>query len=147
MMEYLENGNLRDYIRKNYAIITSELRLRWAKQAAEGLQILHSVNVVHCDISPRNFLLDGDLNLKISDFAGSSLSGSIPSAYANTRYRHPDGHWDIPPRFEDDIFGLGSLIYFIMTNNYPYEEVSSDDVERLYKDRQFPSLLISHVEA
>ncbi|KKA16437.1 Serine/threonine protein kinase [Rasamsonia emersonii CBS 393.64] len=71
---------------KNHHAITSELRLRWAKQAAEGLQILHSVDVVHCDVSPRNFLLDSGLNLKISDFAGASLSGSEPSAYSATRF-------------------------------------------------------------
>lgn len=142
-VEYQENGNLRDYIRRNHETITPDIRLRWAKQAAEGLQVLHSVDVIHCDVSPRNFLLDGDLNLKICDFAGSSISGSVPSAYSNARYRHPDCHWDVPPRFEDDIFGLGSLIYFIMTNSYPYEEVSSDEVERLYKCWHFPK--VTHV--
>ena len=64
----------------------------------------------------------------------------MPSAYSNTRYRHPDRNWDVPPRFRDDIFGLGSLIYFIMTNNYPYEEAPSDEVEDLYKCRQFPEV-------
>jgi serine/threonine protein kinase len=138
-MEYLENGNLGDYVEKNYETIAPELRLRWAKQASEGLQVLHSIGVIHCDISPRNFLLDCDLNLKISDFAGSSLSGSETSTYADTRFRHPCD-LETPPRFSDDIFGLGSLIYFLMTNNYPYEEVPSDEVEKLYGSRQFPEV-------
>lgn len=91
----------------------------WAKQAAEGLAALHSIGVVHCDISPRNFLLDLDLNLRISDFGGASLSGSEPSAVAQTRFRHPQFDWDAPPTYGDDIFSLGSLIYFIMTGSYP----------------------------
>lgn len=139
-IEYLANGDLREYVRRNHEAITSELRLRWAKEAAEALQVLHSVDVVHCDISPRNFLLDGDLNLKICDFSGSSLSGSAPSAYSDTRYRHPTSRWDAPPRFEDDIFGLGSLIYFILTDTHPYEEIASDEVEKLYQCRQFPEV-------
>ena len=88
-MEYLENGDLREYIRLHSQELTTELRLRWAKQAADGIAVLHSAGVVHCDISPRNFLLDLDLNLKISDFGGSSLFGSEPSAVAETRFRHP----------------------------------------------------------
>jgi serine/threonine protein kinase len=39
-MEYLENGNLDKYIRNHNSRIQSEVRHRWAKQAAEGLRIL-----------------------------------------------------------------------------------------------------------
>lgn len=142
-MEYLANGNSRDYIKENQGLLSPALRHKWAKQAAEGLHVLHSFDIIHCDVSPRNFLLDCDLNLKISDFAGSSLSVSALSAFSNTRYRHPACDWDTPPRFEDGVFGLGSLIYFIMTDNYPYEEVGSDDVEDLYRRSQF--LDVAHI--
>jgi hypothetical protein len=79
-----------------------------------------------------------DLNLKISDFGGSSLCGSEPSATPETRFRHPGYDWDVPPVFGDDIFGLGSLIHSIVTDRYPYEEVGSDEVEKLYEADQFP---------
>ncbi|KAL1969689.1 hypothetical protein VTN77DRAFT_8242 [Rasamsonia byssochlamydoides] len=117
-MEYLDNGNLGEDIQQHSQKITAELRRHhWARQAAEGLDVLHSAGVVHCNISPRNFLLE-----KISDFGGASLSGPEPSAMAGTRFRDPDYNWDAPPVFGDDIFSLGSLIYFIMTGSYPYED-------------------------
>jgi serine/threonine protein kinase len=136
-MEYLGNGDLGTYVKKHHDTISPELRLRWAKQAAEGLQLLHSAEIIHCDISPRNFLLDADLNLKICDFAGSSMSGSKPSSFADPRYR-PDGGYDAAPRIEDDIFALGSLIYFICTAQHPHGEVASDEVEKRYQSQQFP---------
>lgn len=143
-MEYLENGNLREYIREKHAqpsgIITPHLRLRWAKQAAEGVALLHAADVIHCDLSARNFLLDSNLNLKISDFGGASLGGSEPSACPATRYKPPGYDLDAMPMFRDDIFSLGSLIYFIMTGSYPYEEVASDEVEKLYEAEEFPEV-------
>lgn len=105
-----------------------------------ALAALHSVGVIHCDISPRNFLLDLDLNLKISDFGGASLSGSEPSAVAQTRFCHPQFDWDAPPTFGDDIFRLGSLIYFIMTGSYPYADRDSDEVEKLHVSQHFPDV-------
>lgn len=139
-MEYLEKGNLREYIQNNAGSVTPELRQRWARQATEGLNVLHSANIIHCDISPCNFLLDHDLHLKIADFGGASLRGSAPSAVAATRFRYPISDWDAPPSFEEDVFGLGSLIYFIMTGTYPYEDIPSDKVEKLYESHTFPDV-------
>lgn len=139
-IEYLENGNLKEYILQNHQNITPQLRLRWSRQAAEALTVLHGFEVIHCDLSPRNFLLDSHLNVKIADFGGASLCGSDPSATPATRFRHPGYDWNVPPVFGDDIFSLGSLIYFIMTGSYPYEEVSSDEVEKLYDVQRFPDV-------
>lgn len=139
-MEYMENGNLREYNRKNQEHISPGLRHQWARQAAEGVSAVHSADAVHCDISPRNFLLDGNLNLKISDFGGSSLSGSTPTAFAGLRFLPPNFDEDATPCFKDDIFSLGSMIYFIFTGKYPFEEMSSDEVGRLYKANEFPDI-------
>ncbi|KAL3459488.1 kinase-like protein [Aspergillus heterothallicus] len=139
-MEYMEHGNLREYMRQHREAIPSQVRPKWARQAAEGVRLLHENNVVHCDISPRNFLLDHELDLKICDFGGSSLNGSRPTAYMSTRYCPPNYKWDDTPQPRDDIFSLGSLIYFIMTNEYPYEEVPSEEVETQYNSLQFPDV-------
>lgn len=145
ILEWLENGNLKTYMMRNSSTIKEEIRLKWAKQAAEAVQAVHSADVVHCDISPRNFLVDSQLDLKISDFGGASLSGSKPSAYADTRYRPANASDpDLQPGFNEDIFALGSLLYFIMTGTDPYEEVPSDKVKTAYKMENFPD--VSHLK-
>lgn len=139
-LEYLENGNLGDYIRQNYQNITLQLCIRWSRQAAEALTVLHNLNVIHCDLLLRNFLLDSYLDLKIADFGGASLCGLDLSATPAIRFRSPGYDWNVPLVSGDDIFGLGSLIYFIMTSSYPYEEVVSGEVDRLYAADKFPDL-------
>ncbi|RDW61705.1 protein kinase family protein [Aspergillus mulundensis] len=139
-MEFMEHGNLREYVRSHRDAIPSHVRFKWSRQAAGGLRLLHENNVIHCDVSPRNFLLDHELDLKICDFGGSSLNGSRPSAFVSTRYCPPNYSWDDSPRWSDDVFSLGSLIYFIMTDEYPYEEVQSDEVQARYNSLQFPDV-------
>ncbi|KAI9746685.1 MAG: hypothetical protein M1818_000399 [Claussenomyces sp. TS43310] len=139
-MEYMPNGCLKDYLRAHNHSISVAQRFRWAQEAAMGLQLLHSVNVVHCDVEPRNFLLDADLALKIADFSGSSLEGSPASACPGTRFLPPDFDWSSEPTAQDDLFGLGSTIYTIMTGRYPFQNLGSDKVQKLYMARKFPDV-------
>lgn len=60
-MEYMLNGNLQAFL-----LIKTE-----------GVQLLHDAEVLHCDVNPKNFLLDEHLGLKIADFGGSSCAGPL----------------------------------------------------------------------
>jgi serine/threonine protein kinase len=102
--------------------------------------VLQKHSVIHCDLSPRNFLLDSDFNVRIADFGGASLSGSEPSATPATRFRPPRYDSDATPVFQDDLFSLGPLIYFIMTGSYPYEDLPSDKVESRFELNEFPDI-------
>jgi len=139
-MEYAPNGSLKDFLRAQNDKIPVTQRLHWVQDAAEGLQLLHEASVIHCDVEPRNFLLDANLGIKIADFGGSSLQGSQPSAYAGARFLPPNFDWRRQPTIQDDLFGLGSTIYFIMTGQYPFAELDSDEVEANYRASKFPDL-------
>lgn len=139
-MEYMPNGTLKDFLAANNEAISTAQRLRWARDAAEGLQVVHDAKIVHCDVEPKNFLLDEDLALKISDFSGSSLEGSRASACAGRRYSRPGFDFHRQQTVSDDLFGLGSTIYFIITGQIPFEELPSDEVEKSYKDQIYPDV-------
>ncbi|KAI9737010.1 MAG: hypothetical protein M1834_000599 [Cirrosporium novae-zelandiae] len=141
-MEYMPNGSLKDFLHAHNDDISMPQRLQWIRQAAEGLQLLHSAGVIHCDIGPRNFLLDAALDLKIADFSGSSLDGSSASVCAGTRFSLPDFSWNDPPTVRQDLFGLGSTIYCIMTRTgqCPFGDLPSNQVEKLYAASEFPDV-------
>jgi len=147
-LEDMPNGSLRNYLEINHESVSPSQRLAWAKQAAEGVQLLHSTNVIHCDIGPRNFLVGADLSLRIADFSGSSIQGSQASACPGTRFTRPEFDWRTPPKIEDDLFSLGSTIYTIITGQPPFRDLDSDEVETRYAARSFPDVsdqLCGHV--
>src|SRR5450432_1780361 len=128
----MPSGCLKDYLYAHNDRISLPQRFRWAKETVEGLQLLHSTNVIHCDLDPKNLLLDADLGLKIADFSGSSLEGSKASACVGTRFLQPEFNWRKPPTIQQDLFSLGSTIYSIMTGHAPFEELQSNEVQQLY---------------
>jgi len=137
-MEYMRNGNLQAFLVRNNTVAEAQ-RLRWVQEAAEGVQLLHDADILHCDINPKNFLLDAQLGLKIADFGGSSLAGSKPSACSGPRFSLPD-RWRDPPTVQDDLFTLGSTVYFIMTYQLPFPKLSEDEVEENYRNHKFPDV-------
>ncbi|EER28940.1 kinase domain containing protein [Coccidioides posadasii C735 delta SOWgp] len=138
ILEYMKNGDLKTYIQARSSIPMS-LKLKWAYQIAQAVSLLHSNGIIHCDIKPRNFLLDATLNIKIIDFSGSSLDGSKPASGEGTRFYLPR-HWRDPPTVATDLFALGSTLYEVFQETSPYEEIPSDQVEVLFKRKEFPNV-------
>jgi serine/threonine protein kinase len=141
-LEYLEKGDLAMYM-KETARIPAEIQQRWTLQAAAALSALHAADVIHCDVTPRNFILNAALDLHIADFAGSSVAGSIPTIAAGPRFRRPGWSWHLPAEKTNDIFALGSVIYFIMVGEEPHADLLEEDVEKLFREAVFPD--VSHL--
>jgi serine/threonine protein kinase len=136
VLEYMQNGDLKTYFQAHHSI-PMDLKLKWAAQIAQVVTLLHTHGIIHCDIKPRNFLLDATLNIKIIDFSGSSLDGSKPASGEGTRLYLPR-HWRDPPTVATDLFALGSTLYEVFQGSSPYEDIPSDQVEEIFRRKEFP---------
>ncbi len=67
-MQYMENGQLFDYIVKKRRIPEIQAR-KMFHQLLDGIEYMHKVGIAHRDLKPENILLSYDNNkLKIVDF-------------------------------------------------------------------------------
>ncbi|OAA54279.1 Protein kinase-like domain protein [Niveomyces insectorum RCEF 264] len=150
-LEFLENGPLGFYLKgrkpphyeeeEHPPYIEPALRQRWALQTTRGLRALHAVGVVHGDLTPRNLLLDADFNVRIADFAGSSVDGAPYAICAGERYLVPGWSFRKTPEPADDLFLLGGMLYLIMTSQEPHHDVADEfDVAKLYEAGTFPDV-------
>lgn len=111
--------------------------LRWAIQITQALHYLHSRGVFQVDIGPHNVLLDWEENVKLSDFAGSSIDGSNPTVQPSTRSEHPNIP-TIPPSVQSEIFALGSMLYEVETTRKAYHDKTEMEIEELFCAGKFP---------
>ncbi|KAH7308561.1 kinase-like domain-containing protein [Stachybotrys elegans] len=137
-LEHQRNGSLDDYMARCDADPT--IRTKWAVQAAQALATLHAKEIKHADVAPRNFLLDGNLDIRICDFAGSSIPESpAPPSAPGPRYQARLWGQGYIPTEADDIFGLGSVLFFIMDGKEVFSGLDDEEIQCRFQRQEFPA--------
>jgi serine/threonine protein kinase len=127
----LADMSFADYIGRKYEeeFRGSNSDIIFLKQIAEGLEYLHSKNIIHSNIRPQNALIsspiwpNSDRKAKISDFA---FEKELAQKSTSMIFRTDDG-WmareilrsrtkTIIPTKEMDIFALGCLFYYVLND-------------------------------
>ncbi|CUA67419.1 Tyrosine-protein kinase JAK2 [Rhizoctonia solani] len=130
--EWMEHGNLRQYLNRNASVDRHQL----CTQIARGAAYLHSVNMVHGDLKACNILVSSAGILKITDFDYSifpecSLAFSATSRMGGgtLRWMAPELLLDEEPpqrNLKTDIYALGMTFLETITNAHPYSECQHD---------------------
>jgi len=137
---FLQNGDLRTYLQEHSPRISMSTREQWIRAAVESIAFIHSFDILHCDLSARNFLVADDLTLKLCDFAGSTFAGRSPLVSEEVRYRKIEGVARSTQSTQTELFAIGSLMYEIVTGLPPYDDLSDEEIEERYGKQDFPSL-------
>lgn len=145
ILDFCPNGDLLNLIEK-YLKIPEVVAMFYTAETVLALEYLHSLDIVYRDLKPANILLDSDMHVKLADF-GLAKEG-ITNTPAMTMAGSPAY---LPPEIVErrgastasDIYGIGVLLYELLTGNLPYY---NPDIELLFdsivKDAiSFPSFL------
>ncbi|OMJ75331.1 hypothetical protein SteCoe_25525 [Stentor coeruleus] len=148
--ELCEGGSLKDRLKKSNRF-TEKKTLDILKQVLEGVEYLHSQNVVHLDIKLENVLLvdiSSD-NIKIADFGCSRYiqPGEILKDYCGTLYYLAPDVINENYTEKADIWSCGILALIMLTGNYPFSGKSKDEIKEKIKTITTSQLIekISHV--
>ncbi|KAI5799343.1 kinase-like domain-containing protein, partial [Peziza echinospora] len=158
ILDYYRNGTMRNWIQQNSSSLTPIDKQRWLMQICDALNYIHGKNVLHSDISTNNILLcdhetarwgnfkrcwpwiseKKHVDIRLCDFAGSSLDGRKASVTYETRCSRP-GKVEIPI-VQDEMFAFASVVYEIYTGKRPFELVESDEeIEEKFERGEFPN--------
>lgn len=111
-------------------------RLRLALAVANAVQHAHRRLVIHRDLKPSNILVTADGDVKLLDFGIAKLldPGQIGDDLATRvraltpRYAAPEQFTGEPTTTATDVYGLGVVVYELLTGKHPYGTVSEGEL-------------------
>jgi signal transduction histidine kinase len=141
-MKLLEGGSLRLYVPELTAdpVRAAGLLVR----LAEAVQHAHDRGVVHRDLKPSNVLFDHqgepylcDFNIAWSaqDHAGEADAGPIIGTLA---YMAPEQALGSTPTPAIDVYGLGAILYELLTGRRRFADVAALELIRLLQEAEPP---------
>ena len=70
LLEYVPNGSIKNLLDK-YGAFNEKIVRIYTKQIIEGIDYLHTNNIIHRDLKCANVLVDNDAKIKLTDFGSS----------------------------------------------------------------------------
>ena len=151
VMEFVEGRSLAEEIREK-GPLPLEDALRIAREAVEGLQAAHELDIVHRDIKPANILLDRRGRVRVADFGlaklTSSKGGDDESAITMTGYLVGSPHYISPEQAQgaradlrSDIYALGVVLYEMLSGERPFSGSTPIAVVARHLHEPIPSIL------
>eukprot|EP01114_Cavostelium_apophysatum_P016002 TRINITY_DN4485_c0_g1_i4.p1 TRINITY_DN4485_c0_g1~~TRINITY_DN4485_c0_g1_i4.p1 ORF type:complete len:288 (-),score=86.13 TRINITY_DN4485_c0_g1_i4:149-1012(-) len=126
--EYMAGGTLYDVLHVRNVKLDIPLVIKMAKDIASGMAHLHSINILHRDLTSRNILLDEFQNVKISDFGLSrELQSTMTLAgICNPRWRPPEiTKGVVNYNGKVDVYCFALILYEMVTNKLPFDNLDS----------------------
>ncbi|OSD05526.1 Pkinase-domain-containing protein [Trametes coccinea BRFM310] len=125
ILEYVEGGELFDYLCNKGRLVTKEA-LCYFQQIITAIDYCHRFNIAHRDLKPENLLLDRDHNIKVADFGMAVWQGKgnmLQTACGSPHYAAPEV---IMGQAYDgtasDIWSCGVILYALLSGRLPFDD-------------------------
>ena len=79
VLEYMDGGSLASLCARIGAITDESILSYISKECLQGLNYMHSLNIIHRDVKPENMLINSERRIKLSDFGLGKRMVSISS--------------------------------------------------------------------
>ncbi|MGH8188015.1 MAG: serine/threonine-protein kinase, partial [Steroidobacteraceae bacterium] len=148
VMELVEGQPITEWAERHRAEL--DRRLRLFLQACEAVSFAHRQLVVHRDLKPSNILVDGRGHVRLLDFGIAQLLDENSGQGGLTRsdlmlltpeFAAPEQIRGEPPTTATDVYGLGAVLYELLSGKKAFAFASSSIVDVLRAIEQEPPLL------
>jgi serine/threonine protein kinase len=135
VFKWIKGVSLREVLSKQ-SFLAESLLLKGFLRLARALEELHAQGWVHGDISPDNILVDEEGEFYLLDLGLAQRAGESNVLQANGAYISPAAFSGEACSINDDLFSLGSCLYFALTANDPFVGESWDELNKRIYGRQ-----------
>merc|ERR1712137_1151117 len=141
VLEYCNNGELLDHIRKNKCF-DLECGRFYAAEVVSALEFMHGRGVAHRDLKPENILLSEDMHVRVVDFGtardlGTDRSARSKSFVGTAEYVCPELLTQKEAGLSADLWSLGCMLYQFFSGRAPFKAASEFLIFNLIENRKF----------
>ncbi len=139
IMEYAENGNLFELIKKEKNGLSEDKAFEYFIQVVNAVYYLHNNNIIHRDIKPENILIGANNKIKLCDFGwAKELTLENRSTFCGTvEYMAPEIVENENYDYGVDIWSLGILLYELLYGHSPFKANNTKNVILNIKSHEF----------
>jgi len=110
--------------------LTEHTLMRFIKEMLEALACIHSLQVVHRDVKPDNFLCSGErFSVQLCDFGLAEVlpagNGDLKGVYGTAPFMSPEMLGCSGYGTATDVWSLGVIGYVILLGQFPYQPYES----------------------
>lgn len=143
VMRYMSGGSLAEMIKKGtFSLRDAALVI---ERLAAALDHAHSKGVIHRDIKPDNVLFDASNNPYLSDFGVATFAETLDpqtrEVIGTPAYISPEQALGEEVDHRADIYGLGAMLYEMLTGERPFGEDTVVAVARQHVNAPVPNIL------
>ncbi len=144
VMRYMGGDSLSDWIKKGVLSLQDTAII--IERLASALDYAHSKGIVHRDIKPDNVLFDETNHPYLTDFGIAKLTESAVSAtgggsMGTPAYVSPEQAQGAKVDSRADIYGMGVMLYEMLTGKKPYDADSPMSVAVRHITEPVPDIL------
>lgn len=108
---------------------TSQLwALQLTRNIADAMSYLHTANVIHATLKPKNIILDKDMNAVIKDYGFLDIKDALSPDDVEPAYMAPEYLAGESYTEKIDVYSFGMLMYELFTKRPPWAGLNSDQV-------------------
>ncbi|MDA2923171.1 protein kinase [Acidobacteria bacterium AH-259-L09] len=138
VMEHIAGKSLADLVDKTP--LSSTQAADYLKTVAEAIHYAHQRRILHSDLKPANILLDEEGKPHITDFGLAKRLGEdakyLPSSAVGgtAGYMAPEQVAGEELTTATDVYGLGAVLYALLTGRSPFRAKTVKETLRLVRD-------------
>ncbi|HUK34949.1 MAG TPA: serine/threonine-protein kinase, partial [Vicinamibacterales bacterium] len=134
-MEYVDGEDLATLLRR-IGRLPHDKAVDIARQLCAGIAAAHERGVLHRDLKPANVMIDGDGNVRITDFGLAVAAGAGAAPRAGTpQYMAPEQLMGGDASVKTDIYALGLILFEMFTGKRAFDAKTFKELLTLHESR------------
>ena len=133
-MEYVDGEDLSVLLRR-IGRLPQDKAVQIARQMCAGVAAAHERGVLHRDLKPANVMIDGNGDVRITDFgiATAAVSDDAQEFAGTPQYMAPEVLSGSGASIQSDIYALGLTLFEVFTGKRAHESKTLDELRRSHQ--------------